>query len=132
MKTVTPADIMAIDPCDEYTEEYILELFAGRESITAREYAELPIPPEDRWWGMSRLWPDAAPAALDVIVKRAIWRIFGKSGCAEWEHWADRWLAAYAAGAADAAGAAAAAYAAYAAAEREQQVMDLLAEIERI
>jgi hypothetical protein len=61
---------------------------------------------------MIRLWSEVVPRWLEITVTRAITRNVGKSGCDEWEAWAEKWLsgedrsaraaynAAYAAGAA--------------------------------
>ena len=151
MKTVTVDDVLALNPCSTYTRGKLAELWGAREAITCREYSELPVPADDRLWGMIRLWPKAVPTWLDVIVERAIRRSLGKSGNPLWETWAENWLsgedrtresaeAAWAAEAAEAEAWAAreaawaeAAWAAEAwAAEAEQQVIDFVEIAERI
>ena len=127
MRYATLKLIMSFGPC--YTQEQVIAAMGGKKRLTPRQYAALDIPPKDRLWGMFRVWPEFVGPTLDLAIERAIRRNLGKSGCPEWEKWAEKWLdgtdrsraathAAYADAAADTADARAAdtAYAAYAAA----------------
>ena len=126
MRYATLKLIMSFGPC--YTQEQVIAAMGGKKRLTPRQYAALDIPPKDRLWGMFRVWPEFVGPTLDLAIERAIRRNLGKSGCPEWEKWAEKWLdgtdrsraAARAADTADAAARAAdtadAAYAARAAA----------------
>ena len=48
MTPITIALVMSWSPC--YAKERVTELAAGRESISALEACDLPIPPADRLW----------------------------------------------------------------------------------
>lgn len=50
MKTVTVNDVMSWNPCEEYTEDIITELFDGRETMTALDALDLKIPIKDILW----------------------------------------------------------------------------------
>ena len=54
MKTVTVDAVMAWNPCREYTNDRVTALFAGRETLSARDIAGLDIPSEDKLWSMLR------------------------------------------------------------------------------
>jgi hypothetical protein len=55
MKTITPETVLQFDPCVDYPEERIRELFAGRESATPLEIIdEFDAPPEDKLWLLLR------------------------------------------------------------------------------
>jgi hypothetical protein len=54
MKKVTIKDVLSWAPCEEYTEERITKLFAGRESLTVADILELDIPYEDKLWAALR------------------------------------------------------------------------------
>jgi hypothetical protein len=123
MKTLTVAEIMALNPCEAYPESRVLELWQGKNSLTALEILSLDIPPEDRLWVMMRngVLPDGtlrqfANTTADRAVRN---HCLTTCGVPAVEAWARNWIdgtnrttyAAYAA--ADAADAAAdAAYAA--------------------
>jgi hypothetical protein len=156
MKRYTVDAIMALNPCDRYPRERIVELWDGRESLSLREILALDIPAQDRVW--VALQPGAIPSAgCSVVIERAVTRAIGlamaQQPSPEWKSWAEKWLsgedrtahaAAYAAYAAEAAAyaaaaaafyaAEAAAYAAYAAAEAaeaaeaeyKQQIADII------
>jgi len=55
MSVYTVEDIMSLDPCEDYPRWRVSALWAGRESLSAREIAALDIPPEDRIWALTRL-----------------------------------------------------------------------------
>jgi hypothetical protein len=63
MKPITVQEIMELGPCDDYTEERVKELWAGRTGLTGEEIRDLDIPIEDRGW-----------AILSVLAKRHPWR----------------------------------------------------------
>ena len=53
-KTATITDVMSWDPCEKYSLECIVELFAGREALSAAEILDLNIPLTDCFWGVLR------------------------------------------------------------------------------
>jgi hypothetical protein len=53
-RTVTVEDVLAWEPCDDYTHERLLELAAGRERMSVLEILDLDIPPDDRLWVVLR------------------------------------------------------------------------------
>ena len=61
----TIKDIRELDPCEEYTEERLEELWKGKESLALREILELNIPIVDRNWVGSRL------VSIEIVVKWA-------------------------------------------------------------
>ena len=61
----TVTDIMNKRPCPEYTEEVVLELWAGREELAFKEVCTLDISADDRIWIAVRL------AARDTVVSWA-------------------------------------------------------------
>ena len=65
MTTFTIEDILELDPCEEYTEERLKELWKGKESLALREILELTIPIDDRNWVMPRL------VSVEIVVKWA-------------------------------------------------------------
>src|SRR5690606_9270484 len=89
MRLATPELIMQHRPCPDYPRERVRELLG--DGLTPREYTSLPIPAADRWWGMSRVWPEGVLAALNITVERAIRRRLGESGIPDWESWAVKW-----------------------------------------
>ena len=64
MKTYTVSSVMAAKPCSQYSEERVASLWAGRESLTAREISDLEIPIVDRIWGLIRVCMDARTQRL--------------------------------------------------------------------
>jgi len=60
MRKYTIKAIMELFPCEEYTEERVTYLWAGREALSTREISELEIPLDDRIWAMCKLLPDLA------------------------------------------------------------------------
>jgi len=55
---VTVKDIMDLEPCEEYTQSRVEDLFAGRRQVTLVEIAHFPIPAEDRLWALLQLIKD--------------------------------------------------------------------------
>jgi hypothetical protein len=55
MMRYTVSDIMSEGPCEEYPVERVEALWAGRESLSPRQIAELDIPILDRIWILGRL-----------------------------------------------------------------------------
>lgn len=90
MRRATLKLIMSFRPC--YSEAQVIAAMGGRKSLSVYQYAALDIPAKDRLWGMFHVWPEFVPATLDIAVERAIRRVLGKSGCTEWEEWAQGWL----------------------------------------
>ena len=64
-KMYTIKDIQKLDPCKEYTEEKLEELWKGKESLALREILELTIPIDDRNWVIPQL------VSTEVVVKWA-------------------------------------------------------------
>ena len=59
---VTVDDVMAWEPCEQYTRERIAQLFAGREHLSAVDILKLDIPVQDRFWAVLR--EDLIPAPI--------------------------------------------------------------------
>jgi hypothetical protein len=73
-KVWTVDDVLALRPCDAYTRERVMDLFAGRAALTAQDVAALAIPAEDRLWALLRMlprerWLPAIYAAMDRAVR---------------------------------------------------------------
>lgn len=68
----TVNDIMTLKPC--YSRDKVEDLWAGRESLTLSEIADLDISLEDRRWVIIRLSPPSQ-ALLHRWVERAIRRV---------------------------------------------------------
>ena len=64
-KKFTVQDIMNKEPCPDYTEEVVTELWAGREELTFKEVCNLDIAIDDRVWISARLVP------IEIAVKWA-------------------------------------------------------------
>lgn len=144
MKTLTVAEIMALGPCEAYPESRVLELWQGKDSLTALEILSLDIPPEDRLWVLTRngVLPDGTLRRFaNTTADRAVRNHCLTCGVPVVEAWARNWIDgtnrttdAAARAAADAAyvaarAAARAAYDAYDAAdaaERQLQIADLV------
>jgi len=62
IKSVTPSQIRNWRAC--YSDARILELWDGRESLTAREVADLDIPHRDRMWCLLHMMDVASRAAF--------------------------------------------------------------------
>ena len=60
--TCTINDVLGWEPCEDYTEEVITELFAGRERLSAEEILDMDIPAADRLWAVLR--EELLPAEL--------------------------------------------------------------------
>jgi hypothetical protein len=65
MTTFTIEDILELDPCEEYTEERLKELWKGKESLALREILELTIPIDDKNWVGPRL------VSIGIVIKWA-------------------------------------------------------------
>lgn len=96
MKIWTVREMLAEEPCEEYTEQRIAELWAARERLSLREIANLEIPPEDVVWVACRLGaltPEQMKAWLvDRVVTRAVREHALHCGVPGVERWAVRWL----------------------------------------
>jgi hypothetical protein len=133
MKTLTVAEIMALGPCEAYPESRVLELWQGKDSLTALEILSLDIPPEDRLWVLTRngVLPDSTLRQFaNMTADRAVRNHCLTCGVPVVEAWARNWIdgtnrTTYAArAAADAAYAADAAADAYAAAHAADAAAD--------
>jgi len=60
MNSVTVDQIVSFGPCDPpYTRDYVTELFAGRETVTALDILDMDIPAIDKLWAVLR--PELIP-----------------------------------------------------------------------
>ena len=71
---VTVDAVMRMRPC--YTRAHIVQLFAGRESLTPDDIVGLPIPAQDRLWVLLRMaqrevWLPAIWACADRAIRHA-------------------------------------------------------------
>lgn len=90
---ITVNKIMSLSPCARYTRERVMELWAGRKSITPEELLALPISAEDRIWAACRVFPkQVIKRWLDTIVTRAIKQHALRCGIPSVETWAKKWL----------------------------------------
>jgi hypothetical protein len=62
VRSLTVAEVMELHPCAYYSESRVLKLWAGRESLTIADIAELDIPVQDRLWCV--LSPGVLPDAV--------------------------------------------------------------------
>lgn len=61
--SATVQDVMSWNPCQpDYPESRVVELWAGRERLTAREILGLDVPSSDRLWAVLR--PELLPENL--------------------------------------------------------------------
>jgi hypothetical protein len=95
MKTLTVTDIMAMDPCSDYTREVVEQLWSGRGVLSVLEILDLDIPARDRLWAVLReevlgteLYRAFGHACADRVVERHALHC----GIPEVERWAARWL----------------------------------------
>lgn len=56
MKRITIQQMIALNPCEDYTLERLTELWAGRESLAALEILDLEIPSKDKLWAVLKNW----------------------------------------------------------------------------
>ena len=54
MKTATIQDVLSWNPCVEYTQDRITNLWAGRKKLSALDMTKLDIPIEDKLWAILR------------------------------------------------------------------------------
>jgi len=75
MKTMTVEDIMKHEPC--YTRERIIELWAGRESLSFSDVAKLDIPGVDKVWAGVYCYMDDRQRRLFAVqcARRALSRV---------------------------------------------------------
>jgi len=52
MKTVTTDTMMSYRPCGSYPRVRVVELWSGRDALTAQQIADLDIPQQDRIWAL--------------------------------------------------------------------------------
>ena len=94
--TLTVSDIVKlVGQCVDYTENRVIELWGGKESLTALEIAALDIPVEDRlWWILNpELIGDKLYEKIGYkCVDRAVINYVLHCGKLEVEFWARRWL----------------------------------------
>jgi len=77
----TVDDVLGWDPCPDYTREYVTKLFAGRQTVTVFDVAEMDIPKIDIGWALGHMmpWPDdfSLPEGVDEL------RVVGNPDLAE-------------------------------------------------
>ena len=56
MKKYTVDDVLNLGPCKGYTRKYVLQLFAGRDTITLIDATEMDIPHDDIVWFSSNVF----------------------------------------------------------------------------
>ena len=106
MNTYTVTEMLARNPCPKYTQDYLTELWAGRERVSDLNILDMDIPDADKVWGT------VTTEDAEVIVTRAIINFALNCGIKSVEKWAREWLDGTDRSAEAAAGAAEAAWAA--------------------
>ena len=93
LKTWTVKQMLAEEPCEQYTEEALAKLWAGREKVTLLDIIAMDIPDTDKLWGSWRgLTKGQTDLVLDKVVTRAITNHALHCGVPSVEIWADNWL----------------------------------------
>ena len=93
LKTWTVKQMLAEEPCEQYTEEALAKLWAGREKVTLLDIIDMDIPDTDKLWGSWRgLTKGQTDLVLDKVVTRAITNHALHCGVPSVEIWADNWL----------------------------------------
>jgi hypothetical protein len=54
MPTVDVETVMSWNPCQNYTQEVVSGLFAGRDNLSEQDILALGIPQEDKFWALAR------------------------------------------------------------------------------
>lgn len=71
IRSATIDDVLAVNPCEGYKREKLTALWAGRESLTAEELAQLDIPIHDRVWVICNvLIPDQLDSIKEWIISK--------------------------------------------------------------
>lgn len=55
MRKVTVEEIVGLNPCSQYNEEYVEKLFNGQKAVSVQYILELPIPRLDKIWIIDKL-----------------------------------------------------------------------------
>jgi hypothetical protein len=96
MKTLTPEQIIALDPCEKYDLERITELFDNKKSMTYLEILDInKVPPWDIVWLFCQpgvLSINIRNQWLEVIVTRAVTNCALHCCIDKVEKWAENWL----------------------------------------
>ena len=95
MKTWTVEEMVAEEPCPEYTRERIAELWQGCEALGLLDILDLPIAAEHRIWVACRpnaIRPAQRTAWLDLMVTRAVTARALHCGIPAVEMWARGWF----------------------------------------
>jgi hypothetical protein len=96
MKTLTPQQIIDLNPCRGYDLEQLEKLFGNKESVTYLEILNTDkIPLEDIIWVFCRptvLDDDISNQWLEVIITRAVTNYALHCGIDDVEKWATNWL----------------------------------------
>jgi hypothetical protein len=87
MLTATVEDIMSFGPCDDYPEERVRELWAGREILTQDDIAGLDIPVLDRIWALSEMLHAHSPWRANRVARRIALDVEPYWGCPDVVWW---------------------------------------------
>lgn len=69
IRSATIDDVLTVNPCEGYKREKLTALWAGRESLSAEELAQLDIPIHDRVWVICNvLIPDQLDSIKEWII----------------------------------------------------------------
>jgi hypothetical protein len=93
---ITIEKVLSWGPCKDYTPARLLELAAGRESITMLEALSLPIPANDKLWLACRKGALSEPVRLEWIertLRQAVQSYTLNCGVPDIEDWSRKWLA---------------------------------------
>ena len=71
MRKFSELDILALEPCEEYSEEFLINLWGNRASLSAKEINKLSIPITYRLWVLPQVVPtDVVVDWLDYCIHR--------------------------------------------------------------
>lgn len=93
MNIWTIDDALSHGPCSDYTRNRLIELWAGREFLTALDICDLDIQPADRCWALARIMtPEQCTAWCERFFSRVVKTHALHCGIEAVEQWAARWL----------------------------------------
>lgn len=85
---ITVAEMMGFGPCSDYPESRVVELWAGRDTLTPIEIAALDIPVDARSWALSQLLGLHDPTR--VVARRIVRDVLGEREISpEYTAWLD-------------------------------------------
>ena len=91
---LTIENILALRPCPDYTRERLVELFAGRQTVTLADVFAAKISHRDKvWLGLRVIPPQQCVQFAWRCAERAIRRVYDAGGGSlEWRAWAEECL----------------------------------------